>query len=513
MAVVAETLLEMNPLRAGLRVPRTPEPSAMVIFGATGDLTRRKLIPALYNLHASRLLPAGFSAIGFARRPWTDETFRDRMREACERYAALPVTLEVWDSFARGLHYLRSDFGDREGYGRLGELLRRLDVERGTAGNRIFYMATAPEEVPTVVGLLGEMGLAQSGQGWSRLVVEKPFGHDLASARTLNQLLRQVFPEDSIYRIDHYLGKETVQNILVFRFANAIFEPIWNRRYVDHVQIAVAESVGLEGRGPYYDRAGALRDMVQNHMMQLLSLMAMEPPGTSEADMVRNEKVKVLKALRLPALAEIPQLAVRGQYGPGFVAGQPVPGYREEPGVAPDSLTETYVALKLFIDSWRWADVPFYLRTGKRLTRRVSEIAVHFRRPPLKLFGAEMQPAEANVLALRIQPDEGISLRFAVKLPGLQLEVRPVSMDFLYGTTFGRTPEAYERLLLDAMLGDPTLFTRSDEVEAAWEYTTQILRGWEAEPPPQFPNYQAGTWGPDAAQTLIARDGRRWRRF
>jgi len=511
--VVAEAALEVNPLRAGLRVARTPEPSAMVIFGATGDLTRRKLVPALYNLHASRLLPAGFSAIGFARRPWNDEAFRQEMREACERYAALPVTLEVWDSFARGLYYVRSDFQDREGYERMRGLLRWLDRERGTAGNRLFYMATAPEEVPGIVGLLGATGLARSEEGWSRLVVEKPFGHDLVSARALNQLLRQVFPEDSIYRIDHYLGKETVQNILVFRFANAIFEPIWNRRYVDHVQIAVAESVGVEGRGKYYDRTGALRDMVQNHMMQLLSLMAMEPPVTPEADMVRNEKVKVLKALRLPGPTETPQLAVRGQYGPGYLGGRPVPGYRQEPGVAPDSLTETYVALKLFVDNWRWADVPFYLRTGKRLTRRVSEIAVQFRRPPLKLFGAEMEPAEPNVLALRIQPDEGISLRFAVKLPGLQLDVRPVSMDFLYGTTFGRTPEAYERLLLDAMLGDATLFARSDEVEAAWEYVTQILRGWEAEPPPQFPNYQAGTWGPAAAQGLITGDGRRWRRF
>lgn len=509
----AETLLEMNPLREGLRVARTPEPNAMVIFGATGDLTRRMLVPALYNLHASRLLPAGFSVIGFARRPWTNETFREQMREACEKYAALPVTLEVWDSFARGLYYVRSDFHEREGYDRLKDLLHWLDRERGTAGNHVFYMATAPEQTPTIVGLLGAMGLAHDEQGWSRLVVEKPFGHDLTSAHTLNQLLRQVFPEEAIYRIDHYLGKETVQNILVFRFANAIFEPIWNRRYVDHVQIAVAESVGMEGRGAYYDHTGALRDMAQNHMMQLLSLTAMEPPTTNEADMVRNEKVKVLKALRLPGIAEVPRLAVRGQYGPGFLGGEPVPGYRQEPGVAPDSTTETYVALKLFVDNWRWADVPFYLRTGKRLTRRVSEIAVQFRRPPLKLFGAEMEPTEPNVLALRIQPDEGISLRFAVKLPGLQLEVRPVSMDFLYGTTFGRTPEAYERLLLDTMLGDPTLFTRSDEVESAWEYITQILRGWQAAPPPESPNYEAGTWGPDAAQRLIAADGRRWRRF
>jgi len=511
--VQAATVLEANPLREGLRMARTPEPNAMVIFGATGDLTRRKLIPALYNLHASRLLPAGFSAVGVARRAWTAESFRETMRQACARHAALPVTPEVWESFARGLYFVRSDFAEREGYGRLDELLRTLDRERGTAGNRVFYLATPPDQTPAIVRLLGEAGLAQRRPGWSRLVVEKPFGQDLTSARILNSVLREVFPEDEIYRIDHYLGKETVQNILVFRFANAIFEPIWDRRYVDHVQIAVAEAVGMEGRGSYYDRTGTLRDMVQNHMMQLLSLTAMEPPVTNEANIVRNEKVKVLKALRLPGIDEVPHLTVRGQYGPGYIAGQPVPGYQQEPEVAPGSGTETYVALKLFVDNWRWADVPFYLRSGKRLTRRVSEIAVQFRRAPLKLFGAELEPPEPNILALRIQPDEGISLRFSVKLPGLQLEVRPVSMDFLYGTTFGRTPEAYERLLLDCMLGDTTLFTRNDEVEAAWEYTTRIMRGWDAAPPPEFPNYEAGTWGPDAAQRRIAADGRRWRRF
>jgi glucose-6-phosphate 1-dehydrogenase len=511
--VQARTFLETNPLREGLRMARTPDPNVMVIFGATGDLTRRKLIPALYNLHASRLLPAGFSAVGFARRDWTSESFRDKMREACERYAALPVTLEVWDSFSRGLYYVRSSFDEREGYTRLDEVLRSLDRERGTAGNRVFYLATPPDQTPAIIDMLGAAGLAHRREGWTRLVVEKPFGDDLASARALNRHLRQVFPESEIYRIDHYLGKETVQDILVFRFANAIFEPIWDHHFVDHVQIAVTESVGMEGRGNYYDRTGALRDMVQNHLMQLLSLMAMEPPVTNEADMVRNEKVKVLKALRLPDVNQVPRLAVRGQYGPGYISGRPVPGYRQEPEVAPGSNTETYVALKLFVDNWRWADVPFYLRTGKRLTRRVSEIAVQFRRPPLKLFGEEIEPAESNVLALRIQPDEGISLRFAVKLPGLQLEVRPVSMDFLYGTTFGRTPEAYERLLLDCMLGDPTLFTRDDEVEAAWEYTTQIMRGWQMARQPEFPNYEAGTWGPYEAQQLIGSDGRRWRRF
>ena len=524
----AEALLESNPLREGLPAVRAPEPNAMVIFGATGDLARHRLIPALYDLHAARLLPGAFSAVGLARRPLSDEAFRNLMREMCERYCELPVTPEVWGSFARNLFYVSSHFAERDGYLRLRQRLEELDRRQGTAGNRVLYLAAPPDETPVIVRLLGETGLAQ-GPGWMRLVVEKPFGQDLASARALNRLLLEVFREEQVYRIDHYLGKETVQNIVVLRFANAIFEPLWNRRYVDHVQITVAETVGVAERGRYYDKTGALRDMVQNHLVQLLSLMAMEPPVAFEADAVRNEKVKVLRALRMPALAEVPQVALRGQYGPGYIAGQPVPGYREEPRVAPDSLTETYVALKLFMDNWRWASVPFYLRTGKRLPRRISEIAVQFRCPPLRLFGPDVAwPAEPkwararadhyecypepNALILRIQPDEGVSLRFAVKVPGLRLDMRPVNMEFLYGSAFGRVPQAYERLLLDTMAGDPTLFTRSDEVEAAWEYTTHILRGWEAAPPPAFPNYEAGTWGPVEAVGLIGEDGRRWRR-
>ncbi len=512
-----ETTTLVNPLRSGLRLERTPEPCVMVIFGATGDLTSRKLVPALYNLARERRLPAGFSVVGFARRDWNDDTFRQVLLEGVNANSRSgPADPVLWQNFAEGISYVRSDFGEPEGYDRLAEQLRRIDAQRGTGGNRVFYLATPPDTYPTIIQQLGAHGLAHSnGSDWTRIIVEKPFGRDLESARALNQQLLAVFDEDQIYRIDHYLGKETVQNILVFRFANGIFEPIWSRRYVDHVQITVAESIGVEDRGGYYDKSGALRDMIQNHLMQLLALVAMEPPVVYDANAVRDEKVKVLRAIRPLAAEDVNRFTVRGQYGPGGVMGEPVNGYRDERGVVATSQTETYVALKLFIESWRWAGVPFYLRSGKRLPRRVSEIAIQFKAAPLMLFDhLPTNDIEPNMLAMKIQPDEGITLKFSSKLPGQASQIRPVTMDFRYGSSFGvASPEAYERLLLDCLLGDSTLFTRRDEVEASWSLITPILHGWEDGPPQHFPNYEAGTWGPLEADEFMARDGREWRRL
>jgi glucose-6-phosphate 1-dehydrogenase len=511
---MTETATPANPLRAGLRMQRTPEPCTVVIFGATGDLTHRKLVPALYNLQRERLLPPGFNVVGFARRDWTDEYFRESLEKDGRQYSRSGLDDSLWGSFAGEIAYLPSSFDDPAGYERLAGRLAQLDEQRGASGNRLFYLATPPESYPTIIQQLGAAGLARSPRGgWVRIIIEKPFGRDLASARALNAEVHKVFDEAQVYRIDHYLGKETVQNILVFRFSNGIFEPIWNRSYVDHVQITVAETVGVEGRGGYYERAGALRDMVQNHLMQLLTLTAMEPPVGYRADAVRDEKVKVLRAIR--PLTSVMDETARGQYGPGTVNGQAVPGYREESGVASDSRTETYVALRFFVDNWRWAGVPFLLRTGKRMAKRASEIAIQFRQAPHLLFDSgPLNDIEPNVLAVKVQPDEGITLRFDSKVPGQANQIRPVTMDFRYNASFGvESPEAYERLLLDAMLGDSTLFTRSDEVETSWSLITPIHQAWDAAPAPEFANYEAGSWGPKTADALLEREWRRWRRL
>jgi glucose-6-phosphate 1-dehydrogenase len=505
-------VLERNPLREGLVLTRTPDPCVMVIFGATGDLTARKLMPALYNLALNHYLPQGFTVVGSANSPLSDDDFRAHMRDAVGKYSRTqPIDPEVWRSFAEGLHYVAMSFDDPDGYARLTQVLQEVDRTRGTGGNRVFYLATLPDLFPTVVHSIGSAGLARTTEGWTRLIIEKPFGHDLASAQQLNATVHEVFKESQVYRIDHYLGKETVQNVLVFRFANGIFEPIWNRRYVDHMQITVAEDIGIERRGRYYEMAGALRDIFQNHLLQLLSITAMEAPANFDAETVRDEKVKVLKSIRP---VDVTNEVVRGQYGSGWVAGQEVMGYRQEERVGPTSLTETYVALRLYIDNWRWADTPFYLRTGKRLPTRASEIAITFKNAPHQPFAKTVvQELSPNILVMRIQPHEGASLKIAAKIPGPTMRLRTVNMDFFYGSSFlVESPDAYERLVLDCMLGDPTLFAREDEVERAWALTDEVERGWAAQPPPEFPNYAAGTWGPEAADALMERDGRRWRR-
>ncbi len=519
MDATIDTTSFVNPLRQGMRSTRAVQPCVMVIFGATGDLTHRKLLPALYNLAIEQPLPAQFTVVGVARRPFTDEEFRQQALDSINSFSRRrPVNPAIWDTFAKGLFYCQAQFDDPADYESLGKLLDRLDQERGVQGNRLFYLATPPVYYGAIGDLLSSSGVAKRGggdaPGWSRIVVEKPFGHDLTSARELNQSLNKGFRENQIYRIDHYLGKETVQNIMVLRFGNGIFEPIWNRQYIDHVQITVAESIGIEGRADYYEQAGAIRDIVQNHMMQLLALTAMEPPNTFGADAVRDEKVKALRAIPPLMEAEIASDTVRGQYGSGIILGESVPAYCQERKVSPTSQTETFVALKLLIENWRWAGVPFYLRTGKRLTKRVTEIAIQFKRPPYLLFqgggAAQLQP---NVLSMRIQPNEGISLLFSAKVPGQEMRLRSVNMDFLYGSSFGvEPPEAYERLLLDAMLGDSTLFTRIDETELAWTLVDTIVRAWAKTSAP-IASYEPGTWGPKESDALIERDGRTWRRL
>jgi glucose-6-phosphate 1-dehydrogenase len=510
---VVDTQLPADVLRDETRLPKVPEPNAMVIFGASGDLTARKLVPALYDLAAGRRLPMEFAVVGVSRLRMSHDEFREKLRGTLRKYHPTAISDDVWESFSRNIFYLPGDFREAGTYWDLKSFLKRLDRERGTEGNRAFYLASSPSFVSTIVERLGEAGMNEGENGgWARLVVEKPFGWDLKSARDLNADIQRYFKERQIYRIDHYLGKETVQNIMALRFANSIFEPIWNRHYVDHVQITVAEDIGIGARGAFYEEAGAVRDIVQNHLMQVLCLTAMEPPVALEAESVREEKVKVLKAIRRFSEEEVGKFAARGQYARGWVWGEEVPGYREEEGVPPDSTTETYAALELFVDNWRWAGVPFYVRTGKRLPKRATEIAIQFKPTPHTLFaGAENRGLESNVLVVRIQPEEGVSMRIGAKVPGAGFRVRSVSMDLLYGTAFlEEVPEAYQRLLLDLMLGDPTLFIRADETEGAWEILDPVLRAWaESEGVSLYP---AGSWGPEQAEKLLKRDGWEWRR-
>lgn len=507
--------LFLNPLEESTRSAKLADPCILVIFGATGDLTARKLLPAMYNLARDGMLPAQFACVGFARRPKTHEEFRKEMLDATNKFSRVkPVDKELWQNFSEQLYYHQSEFHDDAGYESLRTFLADLDSRYGTKGNRVYYLSTQPSFFPLVIEKLKQHQLIydvnEVQDRWSRIIIEKPFGEDLNSAIALQTEITKHLDESQIYRIDHYLGKETVQNILVFRFGNSIFESIWNNHYIDHVQITVAEEIGIGTRGRFWEEAGMLRDIVQNHMMQLLSLIGMEPPTSLKASAIHDEKVKVLESIR--PITDIHRYTVRGQYGKGYINGQEVIPYRSEENVAPDSSVETYAAMQLFIDNWRWAGVPFYLRAGKRLPKRVTEIAIIFHDAPGFLLQVEGKKNEPNVLVIRIQPDEGISLKMNCKIPGGAALIQPVKMDFLYGSYFGSTPpEAYERLICDCMSGDSTLFARIDEVFASWKLLTPVIQQWAHEKASNFPNYPSGTWGPPEADHLIARDGKAWR--
>ncbi|HNB18790.1 MAG TPA: glucose-6-phosphate dehydrogenase [Candidatus Obscuribacter sp.] len=511
-----------NPLLAGLEPERQVEPLSFVIFGANGDLTKRKLIPAVYALFMQGLLPRSFVLLGTSRTHFSHEEFRNAMKEALLKFASdLPFTEESWQRFASSLYYQAADSGTETGFEDIKKTLSALDEKHGTNGRHVFYLSTSPSLYLPIIKGLGKSGLVVKTRAnepaYPRVVIEKPFGHDLASSLNLDEQIHEVLREHQIYRIDHYLGKETVQNIMVFRFANAIFEPLWNRNHIDHIQVTNAETLGVEGRGAYYEEAGALRDMMQNHLMQLMALVLMEPPIAMDAESTRDEKNKVLKSLRPLTAATIDENAVRGQYGPGFILGSQVPGYRQEPSVADSSQTATFAALKLSVDNWRWSGVPIYVRTGKRLAKSITEVAVVFKDPPHRLFENPDKLGQThipgNVLVMQIQPDEGISLKFATKQPGPNTTVRWLNMDFKYGSAFGtRTPTAYERLILDCLHGDPSLFARSDFVEASWKYIQPIIEHWENNAL-DFPNYAAGSWGPAASDALLARTGHTWRRL
>ncbi|MGI5121247.1 glucose-6-phosphate dehydrogenase [Marinactinospora thermotolerans] len=502
-----------NPLRSVLdrRLPRIAGPSVLVLFGVTGDLARKKLLPAIYDLANRGLLPPGFGLVGFARRDWADQDFAQQAHEAVRKYARTPFREDVWRQLSEGVRFVQGELHDDEAFDNLARTVRELDTDRGTGGNYAFYLSLPPKLFPTVVKQLRRSGLAESrGDSWRRVVIEKPFGHNLESAQELNAVVDDVFPPQSVFRIDHYLGKETVQNIMALRFANTLFEPIWNRSYVDHVQITMAEDIGVGGRAGYYDGIGAARDVIQNHLLQLLALVAMEEPLSFTADAIRAEKEKALSAVTLPE--DLGLGTARGQYAAGWQGGASVVGYLEEEGIPADSITETYAAIKLGVNTRRWAGVPFYLRTGKRLGRRVTEVALVFQRAPHEMFSrVETEELGANSLVLRIQPDEGVTLRFGSKVPGASMEVRDVSMDFTYGESFTEaSPEAYERLILDVLIGDPPLFPRQEEVELSWKILDPIEEYWAKNGRPE--QYESGTWGPPSAHELMARDGRQWRR-